>query len=330
MILVTGATGFIGRHVLSRLLQSNKPEDIRILLMENEKDFLNEYPGLSYVIGDLGDEGTIGEAVRGVKTIIHLASKNIDRDKTGFNAINVEGTRKLCKAGQEQDIERFIYLSSVGVYGHGSHRDANENTKLAPDTDFSVSKAKAEQIVLDHNAKGIFNGTVLRHRFVYGEGDMHVVPRMIKAARKYKFLLSKGKARMSFIKVEDVAEIIHAFTQTTEKEKDPVYHITDGVPLRYRDLIGLICEAYDFDPPSRNIPLGLIYPLVKVKELILNTDPEKTKSSLSTIRLKLVGVDNYFSNEKLMKRFPDLELSSFKDNLPSLKAYYAQFIDHHE
>ncbi len=69
MILVTGATGFIGRHVLSRLLQSNKPEDIRILLMENEKDFLNEYPGLSYVIGDLGDEGTIGEAVRGVKPL---------------------------------------------------------------------------------------------------------------------------------------------------------------------------------------------------------------------------------------------------------------------
>lgn len=328
MILVTGATGFIGRHVLSRLLQSNK--QVRVLLMEHEKDFLIEYPGLSYVIGDLSNESAVVEAVRGAKTIIHLASKNIDKDETGFDLINVEGTRKLCEAAEDQKLETFIYLSSVGVYGHGSHRDSNENTKLAPDTEFSASKAQAEKIVLEYNEKGIFNGIVLRHRYVYGEGDVHVVPRMIKAARKYKFLLNKGSAMMSFIKVEDLAEIIHEFAITTEKEKNPVYHITDGFPIKYRDLIGLICESYDLDPPTRNLPLWLIYPPLKVKELILNIDPEKTKSSLSTIRLKLVGLDNYFSNEKLKKRLPDLKLNSFKDNFSALSTYYAQFLDEHE
>ncbi|MFC2091053.1 NAD-dependent epimerase/dehydratase family protein, partial [Bacteroidota bacterium] len=279
MILVTGATGFIGRHVLSRLLHSNKQEEIRILLMEHEKDFLTEYPGLSYIIGDLTNERAIVEAVRGVKTIIHLASKNIDRDNTGFNAINVEGTKKLCEAAQDQKVETFIYLSSVGVYGHESHRDADESTKLAPDTDFSLSKAKAEKIVLEYNERGIFNGIVLRHRYVYGEGDVHVIPRMIKAARKYKFLLNKGKAMMSLIRVDDVAKIIHEFTKTTEREKDPVYHITDGFPIRYADIIGLFCESYDLDPPTKNLPIWFILPLLKVKELILNIDPEKTKSS---------------------------------------------------
>jgi len=330
MILVTGATGFIGRHVLAKLLQSNKREKIRVLLLEHEKDFLNEYPGLSYIIGDLSNNSAIVEAVRGVKTIIHLASKNIDKDKTGFNVINVEGTKKLCEAAQNQKVKTFIYLSSVGVYGHGSHRDANENTKLAPDTEFSVSKAQAEKIVLEFNGKGIFNGVVLRHRYVYGEGDIHVIPRMIKAAKKYKFLLNKGLAMMSFIEVDDLAEIIHGFILTSKKEMDPVYHATDGFPIRYRDLIGLLCETYNLDPPARNLPFWLIYPPLKVKELILNIDPEKTKSSLSTIRLKLVGLDNYFSNKKLKKRLPDLKLNSFKDNFSTLSAYYAQFLEEHE
>lgn len=330
MILITGATGFIGRHVLSRLLQSSGQENIRILIMEHEKDILNDYPGLSSVIGDLSNEPAVVEAVKGVKTIIHLASKNIDRDHTGFDKVNVEGTKILCKAAQDQEVETFIYLSSVGVYGHRSHRDADENTKLAPDTDFSVSKAKAEKIVLEFNERGVFNGIVLRHRYVYGEGDIHVVPRMIKAARKYKFLLNRGKAMMSFIKVDDAAEIIYEFTKAGEKEKDPVYHITDGFPIRYSDLIGLICASYDLDPPTKNLPYWLIYPPLKLKELILYIDPEKTKSSLSTIRLKLVGLDNYFSNEKLRKRLPGLKLSSFIDNFSTLSAYYAQFLDEDE
>lgn len=298
--------------------------------MEHEQDILNEYPGVSHITGDLTNEPAITEAVKGVKTIIHLASKNIDHDNTGFNAINVEGTRKLCEAAEDQKVGTFIYLSSVGVYGHGSHKDAGEDTKLAPDTAFSVSKAQAEKIVLDYNTKGIFNGIVLRHRFVYGEGDVHVVPRMIKAASKYTFMLNKGKAMMSLIKVDDVAEIIHRFSNTTENEEYPVYHITDGFPVRYRDMIGLFCETYTLDPPTRNVPMWLIYPLIKIKELIRNTDPEKTKSSLSTIRLKLVGLDNYFLNEKLKKRFPDLEFRSFIDHFPGLTAYYAQFLEENE
>lgn len=330
MILVTGVSGFIGRHVLTRFLQSHKAENIRVLLMEHEQDILMEYPGLSYVIGDLTDKKALIKAVSGVNTIIHLASKNIDRDGSGFTAINVEGTRLLCEEALEQKVDTFIYLSSVGVYGHGAHKNADETAKLAPDTEFSVSKSQAEQIILEHNEKGSFNGIVLRHRFVYGEGDIHVLPRMIKAARKYKFLLNGGKARMSLIRVEDVAEIIHRFTEANQKEKNPVYHITDGYPLRYAEMIDLICKSYDLDPPSRNLPYWIIYLPVRIKELIRNIDPEKTKSSLSSIRLKLIGLDNYFSNGKLKKRFPDLKLKSFQDNFTDLSSYYAQFLNEDE
>lgn len=330
MILLTGATGFIGRRVLARMLRSYAPEEIRVLLMEQEKDFVEDYPGIAFTIGDLSNENAISEAVKDASVIIHLASKNIDRDGTGFIEINVEGTRKLCKAAEDQNVKTFIYLSSVGVYGHGAHRDADEATKPAPDTPFSESKASAEQVVLEYNAKGAFNGVVLRHRYVYGEGDVHVVPRMINAAKKYKFMLDKGKAMISFIQADDVAEIVFRFSQIEEAEKEPVYHITDGHPVRYRDIIGLFCETYNLERPTKNVPLWLILPLIRLKEILTNTDPEKTKSSLSSIRLKLVGYDNSFSNAKLKKRFPDLQLKSFEENFANLKEYYAQFLNENE
>jgi nucleoside-diphosphate-sugar epimerase len=326
MILVTGAAGFIGRHVVKNLIEGR--HNVRILLMESEKGAEKDFPGAEAVFGDLSDESALEKALSGIKDVIHLASKNIDHDGTGFQKINVEGTRLLCDRAVESGVERFIYLSTVGVYGHRRLRNADETVRVRPDTPFSRSKAEAEKIVLHHHRTGDFQGIVLRHRFVYGSGDHHVIARMIRAAQKYPFLISRGRARLSLILAEDLAEIITRFLQiNVERDETPVYHVTDSAPLRYRDLIRILCNAYGFRRPRWNIPFGLFYCPVRFKEILTGTDPETTKSSLSSIRLKLVGVDNYFSNRKLMRLFPDLALTPFESAFPDLKEYYSQFVN---
>ncbi|UCH95340.1 MAG: NAD-dependent epimerase/dehydratase family protein [Candidatus Aminicenantes bacterium] len=326
MILITGATGFIGQHVVKQFLKKVSAENIRVLLFESEREFLGKFPGIRAVFGELFDKNKLGKALDKVDTVIHLASKNIDNDGTGFHAVNVQGTEFLCQQAVQAGIKKIIYISSVGVYGHKIHRGIDETTPVQPDTGFSRSKAAAENIILQHHYKKDFEGIILRHRFVYGEGDEHVIARMVKAAKKYKFLISGGRAKLSLILVNELAEIIFRFAAVkTLYDDNPIYHVTDGVPIRYRDIISSICEAYNFKPPKMSVPFWLLYTPIRFIERIKKRDPENTNSSVSSLRLQLIGRDNYFSNEKLLNLFPDLKLTPFKEAFKNLSGYYSIF-----
>ncbi len=326
MILITGGNGFIGRHVVRRMAEAGQPA--RAFDVVFGDDFGESFEGIDAVRGDLLEEADLARALEGVETIAHLASKHVDHDGSGFERINVEGTRSLCRAAASAGVSRVIYLSSVGVYGHGSHTQADETTPLSPDTPFSRSKAAAEKIVLDHARDGDFQGVVLRHRFVYGDGDRAVLPRLIKAAKSYPFWLSGGRARMSLIWATDLAEIIRRLAGSEGEAidpKDPVYHVTDGRPISYREVITTLCKAFDFQPPRFSVPYRLLYAPVRLRELLLGIDPEVAESSVTSIRLKLVAQDNDFSNRKLMQILPDLDFTPFGEAFGRSLEFYSQY-----
>ncbi|MBN2417545.1 NAD-dependent epimerase/dehydratase family protein [bacterium] len=323
-VLITGATGFIGRHAAMTLLPERNIS-VRLLLLESELGHAGDFPGADIVPGDMTDAGVLARAVDGCDAVIHLAAKNIDRDGTGFTAVNVTATETLCRAAVSAGVSTFIYLSSVGVYGHHRHTNADETAPVRPDSDFSRSKAAAEKIVLEHHLRGDFTAVILRHRFVYGPGDLHVIPRMVKAARSYPFLISGGRAHISLILVTELAAVFLAFLRGGgDRDEHPVYHVTDGHPLRYRDLIFRICDEYGYKRPRISIPFRLLYLPVRLKELLLGIDPEATPSSISSMRLKLVALDNSFSNEKLLKRFPGLSFTPFEEAFGELVEYYRE------
>ena len=327
MILVTGGNGFIGRHVVRRLAEVASDDPPRAFDVHFGDDFSEAFPrSVEAVRGNLLDEADLARALEGVDVVVHLASKHIDHDGSGFERINVEGTRVLCRSAAAAGVSRLIYLSSVGVYGHGVHREADETTPLAPDTPLSRSKVAAEKIVLDHSRAGDFHGVVLRHRFVYGDGDQAVIPRLIKAANSYPFWLSGGRARMSLIWAPDLAEVIHRLAGADASAVDgEIYHVTDGAPISYRRVITTICEAFDYRPPRFSLPYRLLYAPVRLRELLLGIDPEVAASSVTSIRLKLVAQDNDFSNHKLARLLPDLEYIAFAEGFKRSLDFYARY-----
>ena len=327
MILVTGGNGFIGRHVVRRLAEAG---GVRVFDARFADDFGDSFPDVEAIRGDLLDASALANALDGVRSIVHLASKHVDHDGSGFERVNVQGTREVCRAAAAAGVARVIYLSSVGVYGHGAHRDADETTPVEPDTPFSRSKAAAEGIVLEHRRAGDFDGVVLRHRFVYGAGDEAVLPRLIKAARSYPFWLSGGRARISLIWAPDLAEIIHRLAAdgaVAVDAEDPVYHVTDGRPIAYRRVITIICEAFGYRPPRFSIPYRLLYAPVRLRELILGIDPEVAASSVTSIRLALVAQDNDFSSRKLERLLPDLSCTPFEEGFRRSLDFYSRFAD---
>ena len=331
-VFVTGGSGFNGGHVLAALRRSGL--DTRSLVSRPNPQLAERFPEVQLVEGDLLDGEALDAGLAGASTVVHLAAKNIDHDGSGFERINVEGTRLLARRAAAAGVERLIYLSSVGVYGHGAHRRADETTPVRPDTPFSRSKAAAEEILMEHRGRGDFEVLILRHRFVYGVGDGAVLPRLIGAARKYPFWISGGRAEMSLVWAEDLAAIIARLADgegrsaATQPDADsPVYHVTDGQPITYRQVITTLCQTFGWTPPRISLPLPLLYWPVRWRELLLGVDPEVSQSSITSIRLALVAQDNSFSNAKLQRLLPDLQPASFEQGLAASLYYYRSFAE---
>jgi nucleoside-diphosphate-sugar epimerase len=327
--LITGAAGFLGRHAVRGWVEAEPGRPPRALVHRPSAELAALFPGVETFAGDLLDRDLLRRALAGAGTVVHLASKNVDHDGTGFERVNVEGTRRLVAAAVAAGVSRFLYVSSVGVYGHGVHRDAGESTPLSPDTPFSRSKAAAEEAVLAAHRRGELTGVVLRHRFVYGEGDHAVLPRMIRAAGRYPFWIDGGRARMSLVLAADLAAVLRRLAalprEALAAAAEPVFHVTDGRPLSFRELMTHLCRTFDRPVPRFSLPLPLIYGPVRLRELLLRRDPETSTSSLTSIRLKLVAQEDSFSNAKLCRLLPDLRFTPFEEGFARSLPFYSQF-----
>lgn len=314
MILLTGATGFTGQAVLAALRSAIPPEQIAVLVRKPAHRLVTD-PGMLRLEGNLGDLGSFAPQLTGLTAIVHLASKQIDTDGKGFEKVNEKGTANVIQLAKKLNVKRVIYLSSTGVYGHGSFTGADEHTPLQPDTPLSQSKSKAEQLVL----KGVAEGIVLRPRFVIGAGDRHVLPRFQKAAEKLPFLIRKGQARLSFIEVEDLADIILKMIKlpALPPAHTPfVYHLNNGDPVSIKSLLGHISTELGIEKKRLNLPLQPLLALVQLREALFNIDPESAKGgSLSSLRLKFISQDNAFSNRKLRELFPQLEFTPIEESI---------------
>ena len=313
MIFLTGAAGFIGRHVVRSLVDVGAP--FRVLLSRPNADFEAAFPGVETVVGDLLDPEVLDRGLADARAVIHLASKNVDTDGQGFERVNVEGTRQLLARAMAAGVERLVYVSSVGVYGHGAHLRASETTPLHPDTPFSRSKAAAEGLLLD--ARDRLEVVILRHRFVHGEGDRAVIPRLLKAAQKYPFWISGGRARMSLVWAPDLARVARGFAlgDWAAESESPIYHVTDGRETTYREVVTALCDRLGKKPPRISIPFPLLYWPVRLREKLLGIDPEVSKASITSIRLELVAQDNHFSSHKLESLIGDWRPTPFVDAL---------------
>lgn len=332
-VFVTGGNGFIGRHVVEALLR--REAAFRVLLSRPNPDFAARFPAVEVLHGDLLDDEALSRGMAGASAVVHLAAKNIDHDGSGFQRVNVDGARRVAARAVEAGVRRLIYISSVGVYGHGRHHLADESTPVAPDTPFSRSKAEAEAILLDHHRRGDFELVILRHRFVYGEGDVAVIPRLMKAARKYPFWINGGRAAMSFIWAPDLAKIMARLAVGSGAAMDgdamdrehPIYHVTDGRPVTYRQVITELCRTFGWKPPAWSLPLPLLYWPVRWRELLLGIDPEVSSASLTSLRLRMVTQDNAFSGDKLSRCLPDIQYASFDEGLRNSLNHYRPFAD---
>jgi nucleoside-diphosphate-sugar epimerase len=287
MILVTGGAGVVGARLIRRLAADGVP-----------------HAGFT---GDVRDHDALAAAVRPARAVVHLAAKHVDRDGTGF-ACNVAGARNLAAVAGDR---RVVALSTTGVYGHAPHRDADEDTPLAPDTPQSRARAEADEVLLDQ----LDDALILRHRFVYGPGDVDVLPRLWRTARRLPVWPGDGAARLSLVHVDDLALALLEAARRDPAPGQRVFHVTDGRPMRLDALVAELCARWGGRSPRLRVPLAAVRGPVRLLERLLGVDPEASPLPVSSIRLDLVATEQSFANARFVAWMPDLRFRTLQEAL---------------
>jgi nucleoside-diphosphate-sugar epimerase len=192
LMLVTGATGLVGSHVVETALSRDVP--VRALVRDpRDAGFLKQW-GAELVRGDMSDQGSLPQAVEGATLIVHCAAKVGDWGPVDdYRRVNVEGTRALLEAAAANgSLRRFVHISSLGVYEARDHYGTDESAPL--DTKgidgYTRTKIESEQVVRSFIDTGRLPGVILRPGFIYGPRDRAVLPRLLERlkARQVKFL----------------------------------------------------------------------------------------------------------------------------------------------
>jgi nucleoside-diphosphate-sugar epimerase len=210
LVAVTGATGFVGSHVVRRL--SAAGHRVRILARRMPITALTPDRPLEVVLGDLDDRPALHRLVEGADAVIHVAGIIKARHAAGFHKANVEGTRNVATAlGTVSADTRVVHVSSF----------AAREPRLSP---YCASKSGGEDAI-----RAIANParlTILRPPAVYGPGDAEIFPMFKAAAMGFCTYPAARTARVSLIHAADLAGAIAAAADT--RLPDPVYELDDG------------------------------------------------------------------------------------------------------
>jgi nucleoside-diphosphate-sugar epimerase len=251
-ILVTGASGFVGRATCDELVR--RGHDVVSLVRRAG----SESPGTRAQVYDLTDAASIQEAVPGQRpdAVIHLAAEIASqRDARKVWEVNVEGTRRLLEAClSNRDLPdggpRFVLASTV-VTGEAHGAVLEPDKPLPVETPYGKSKQEAEKLVLESGLDAV----VVRPSHIYGPGGWYVEEFVKRLRQPGRFaVIGQGDNWWDVVRVEDVAT---ALADATERAPaGAVYHVADDEPIKFYDFVALTARALGVGPPRR-IPLWL-------------------------------------------------------------------------
>ncbi|AGK59146.1 NAD-dependent epimerase/dehydratase [Hyphomicrobium denitrificans 1NES1] len=252
-ILVTGASGFIGKHLVRSLSESGY-----LVRAAARQPVIFDDPNVEGIaLGDMSRSFAAEYVVRGVDAVIHAAGMAHARagiPDAAYTAINVDATRQLARAARAARVKRFVLISSVRAQVGASHDGVvTEATPASPTDAYGRSKIAAEAITAELLAGSGTHWTVLRPVLVYGpgvKGNMAALMRL--AASPYPLPFGAMKGRRSLLSIGNLlAAIKHVLG--AEAAKDASFIVADSTPVTIADIIRALRKGRGH--PSMLLPI---------------------------------------------------------------------------
>lgn len=292
-VLVTGAAGFIGSHVVERLVAEGHSVRAFVRSVERAQQVLPREVELA--LGDVRDQGSLVRAADGIRCVVHTAARTTDWGPWAeFEATTVQGTQRTVEAACRAGVERLVLVSTTAVYDAAVVRSGHV-TEDAPRTQdrgrgnrYGYAKALAEERVLAAHAAGKLKVTVLRPGWVYGPRDRTMFPRILEFLRDPTSVWISGHdPNVALVYVTDVADAISRAT-TNEAAPGRAFNVSAIEGCRLRWLAERIAEQAGLHAPTRSVPLAVAQVAAAVVEDFARLLGRKQPPSLTRFALALM------------------------------------------
>ncbi len=314
-VLLTGGTGFLGAYILQELVQ--KGYSVRAIRRRSYTPFYipeNIWSQVEWVSGDVLDIVSLHEAMQGVDAVIHAAGKVSfeSRDRSELFRINVEGTTNAVNAAIENNIPRFVHISSVAAIGRTAAGDTvSEGKKWQPsewNTPYGISKYHAEMEVWRGAAEGL-NAVCVNPSIILGYGDWSTSSCAIFKS-VYNGFPWYTTGITGFVGVEDVAR---AAVMVMESDISGERFIVNNENWTFQQMLNAIADGFGKKRPHREATrlMGAIaWRLEKVKSLITGKRPLLTKHSAVVGHSK-----THFDNSKILQQLPQFSFTPLQQSI---------------
>ena len=279
-VLVTGATGFLGKYVVEELVEHGY--QVRAFGRNRAIGQSLVNASVTFVQGDLTNQEDLTKACQEMDMVIHAgALSTVWGPWEDFYQTNVLGTKYILETCREAKIERLVYVSSPSIYAAPRDQldikesDAPQENRL---NNYIRSKLASEKLFKDYPD---VSSVILRPRGLFGIGDTSILPRVLNLSQKIGIpLIGDGRQLMDMTCVENVALAIRLALETPQAAGE-VYNITNGEPRAFRNLIEETLRGLGYPIRYRKIPAPLVCAISSSLEFIYKSLKLKGEPALT-------------------------------------------------
>ncbi|MBI3652275.1 MAG: NAD-dependent epimerase/dehydratase family protein [Acidobacteria bacterium] len=264
-ILLTGGTGFVGSHLVDRLLEQGQA--VRCLVRQSSNLQYLKDPRLEFAYGGLDEATDWDAAFADVDTVYHVAGLTFARRAQDYFTVNFQGTEAIIAAAikHRQQIKKFVHVSSLAAIGPGEKdRPVDEDTPPAPITPYGRSKLMGEEAAMI--AADFFPVTIVRPPAVYGPRD-YALYEMFKAiAKGLSPSIGNYDKQLSLVHVFDLAEGIRLAAEN-DTATGRAYFIASDEVYSYNALVKMLAKIFARRVRSFALPRPVAYTVATLAEL---------------------------------------------------------------
>ncbi|HEY1540683.1 MAG TPA: NAD(P)H-binding protein [Solirubrobacteraceae bacterium] len=269
MLLLTGATGLVGSALLRRLTAAGEP--VRCLVRDPRR-LGSDRVRVQIALGDLADPPSFRNALRGVRTVVHLAAAIRDQRAGSIEELNAIATWRMVRAAERAGVEHFVFFSSLGASNH-------DRTRVLR------AKALAERAVLSSDIRH----TVFAPSLVYAPGD-----RLLTLLERLAIVLpavplsGRGTARYQPIWVDDVADCVMAVLGD-DGAGSARHELAGPQTLSQRELFEVVLRAAGRPRPLVGVPAPIVNRALRMAEALLRSRTPATWDEAELLEVSMTS-----------------------------------------
>lgn len=280
-------------------------ERVRAFARASSRTESLERLGVSVIRGSLTDESDLATAVEGVDGVFHLGGVVTD-DPSGdsegvwraIRDVNVAGSERLARIAWEAGVRRFVFCSSLRVFGFGNQLLWSEDGPRSDGDLYGRGKALAEEALLRVGRETGLEVVIIRPRFIYGDEDRYVLPRLVALARRGRAVIPGRDATCDIVYVRDCVDaLLLALDGPVAGE---TFNVTSGECLTLREILHEVAGALGVQLRTVVVPPALAMTLAGAAEGIARV--LRRTPPVSRARLRWYVNDHHFSIAKARER----------------------------